>query len=111
MGDWWTSLGQWIWAREAALAGAAGATVVSLVEWRGWPTFIRHLIVGMLCAIYAHEIGVTILTPVFSITTFDEGRKVAAGAFATGASGVFIVQFILETARAAVSRAKVGGEQ
>lgn len=87
-----------------AVAGAAGAAAAATADWKGWKALIRHMVVGVPCAIYLSDPIFALVSPAFGVFKIaPEGAESAAN-FITGAVGIFIFEFMNAYIRAMLKK-------
>jgi len=86
-------------AFTAASAGIAGAIAISFTEWKGLIMLGRQVVVGGICAVYASDITIPILSYVMGIVSLDQDASSTLAPFLTGVLAISIFEYILATFR------------
>lgn len=89
--DWFSST-----RGEIAVAGLAGAAVSVAMEWTGWWSGIRKMMVGSLTAFFTAPLGVPLIQwSLGHVVTIPVEHSASAGGFIMGVGGVVIAEIIL----------------
>ncbi|MFN7125302.1 MAG: hypothetical protein ACK4M8_05425 [Allorhizobium sp.] len=95
------SILEWFWSGkgEIALAGIAGSAVSVAMEWTGFWSGMRRLVVGALTAYFMAPIGLPIFRWVLGQIDVPVEQSAGVGGFILGIGGVIIVEIILKAFR------------
>ncbi len=81
---------------QLALAGLAGATVSSIMEWRGALPTLRKIFVGATTAYFLGPIGVPLFQWAGGLADIPLEPSASVGGFVMGIGGMTIVEFIVK---------------
>lgn len=103
------SIFEWFWSGkgEIALAGIAGSAVSVAMEWTGFWSGLRRLVVGALTAYFLAPVGLPIFRLVLGQIDVPVEQSAGVGGFILGIGGVIIVEIILKAFR--IRRAEMKG--
>ncbi len=97
----WQSFAAWLETAtgELATAGLAGAAVSAAMEWTGFRSAVRKIVVGTLCAMYLSPLAIPLLSWVLGAIDVPIEKTAGMSGFLMGVLGIVVIEILFKVFR------------